>query len=170
MTPSIRASPRTRTSERGLMDKKVNFQIRQATQQDGDILVALLSSDTSGLLPNNPSCDIPGTLKCPAAHIYVVESKDSVLGTITASWNGRNGEMRYLWIAPHIRGTRLSRKILLLLVNQAFRYLESVEMTRALVFVRQGPESARQTRLYTRKFGAIGICPIQLSIPIPKSK
>lgn len=138
--------------------------VRQANDLDATDLIRALSNDISGSHPNNPVQDIPGTLRCPAARIFVAQRGQEIVGTLTASWNGRNGELRYFWIAPSLRRTRTMETIFNKLLSEAVTYLRSTGMRRVLFFVRRGEDSIKQIRMYSRKLKAHTVDPIVMAL------
>lgn len=140
--------------------------IRPAISADVDPLVAVLSADLTGHPPNDPARDIPATFRCPAARIFVAERDKAIVGTVTASWNGRNGELRYLWIADSLRRTRWVRPIFDGLRQAAMDYLRGAGMQRVLLFVRRGAEAPKQLRTYERELGARVVDPIVMAFEL----
>jgi hypothetical protein len=137
-----------------------DLQFRTAQESDLSALVSLLSADVSGTAPNDPGHDIPLTFHCPAARIFVVELNGAIVATLTASWNGRNGEFRYFWIDSALRGTPRMAVIFDGLFALASDYLRAAGMRRVLFFLRRDPEISRLQRLYERKLRATIVDPV----------
>lgn len=144
--------------------KEVGF--REAIPADERRLIQVLINDISGESPNNPGNDIPATLRCPAAKIFIAETDEEIIATLTASWNGRNGELRYLWIAPSVRRSRTMEKVLQGLFDNAASYLRAVGMTRVLFFLRADENLQQNERMYRRKFGAKVVGPVVMAFDL----
>lgn len=143
-----------------------NLVIRPAIDSDIEKLVKLLSDDVTGHFPNDPSHNVPATFRCPAARIFVAEYGNEIAGTLTASWNGRNGELRYLWIAPPLRRKRLIQQVFDGLFDEAMKYLRTTGMQRVLLFVRRGPDCQKQIRMYKRRLDAQIVDPVVMALTL----
>lgn len=143
-----------------------NLVIRSAVESDIAKIVALAANDVTGREPNNPATDFPSTFRCPTAKIIIADYEGEIAGTLTASWNGRNGELRYFWVAPRLRRTRAMEQIFENLLEEAVMYLRSTGMRRVLFFVRRDADSRKQIRMYNRKFNAEVVDPIVMAFSL----
>lgn len=129
-----------------------NMHIKLAAEQDICKLVLRIAADPHmASPPNDPERDLWGAFNCSSARVYIACVGDEVISTLTASWNGRHGETRYLWTAPEHRGSRLARDARDALFTSAFEFLKKLGAKRVMGFVRPGHD--KLIAMYERDHG-----------------